>query len=75
MVAPIALYPDELLTQICIAATYPLEVVEAQRWVGKNPNLKGAGQRPGGGGHRIVHETRRAAGKARERRRQRPCSR
>ena len=41
MVAPIALYPDELLTQICIAATYPLEVVEAQRWVGKNPNLKG----------------------------------
>lgn len=32
MLAPIALYPDSLLSQILMAATYPLEVVEAQRW-------------------------------------------
>ncbi|WP_394128992.1 DUF3300 domain-containing protein [Shewanella maritima] len=31
--APIALYPDSLLTHILIAATYPLEVVQAQRWL------------------------------------------
>ena len=30
-----------LLAQMLMAATYPLEVVEAARWVGKNPNLKG----------------------------------
>ncbi len=41
MLAPIALYPDTLLAQMLMAATYPLEVVEAARWVGKNPNLKG----------------------------------
>jgi len=41
MLAPIALYPDSLLAQMLMAATYPLEVVEAARWVGKNPNLKG----------------------------------
>ena len=41
LVAPIALYPDALLSQIFIASTYPLEVVEAERWVKKNPNLKG----------------------------------
>jgi len=32
MLAPIALYPDPLLAQILMAATYPLEVVEANRW-------------------------------------------
>jgi len=32
MLAPIALYPDALLAQILMAATYPLEVVEAARW-------------------------------------------
>ncbi|MDI1301287.1 MAG: DUF3300 domain-containing protein [bacterium] len=32
MLAPIALYPDALLAQILMAATYPLEVVEASRW-------------------------------------------
>jgi hypothetical protein len=37
MVAPIALYPDPLLAQILMAATYPLEVVEADRWV-HDPN-------------------------------------
>lgn len=41
LVAPIALYPDSLLTQILMASTYPLEVVEAQRWVSKNASLKG----------------------------------
>jgi Protein of unknown function (DUF3300) len=41
LVAPIALYPDNVLTQIFIASTYPLEVVEAERWVKKNKNLKG----------------------------------
>ena len=41
MLAPIALYPDTLLTQMLMAATYPLEVVAADRWVGNQPNLKG----------------------------------
>lgn len=41
LVAPIALYPDSLLTQVLMASTYPLEVVEAQRWVSKNTKLKG----------------------------------
>lgn len=42
MLAPIALYPDSLLIQVLMAATYPLEVVQAARWVNQNPNLKGA---------------------------------
>ena len=33
LVAPIALYPDTLLSQILMASTYPLEVVQAERWV------------------------------------------
>jgi hypothetical protein len=41
MLAPIALYPDELLVQVLMAATYPLEVVQAARWVQAYPNLKG----------------------------------
>ena len=41
MLAPIALYPDSLLTQILMASTYPLEVVEAARWSRANPSLKG----------------------------------
>jgi hypothetical protein len=41
LLAPIALYPDQLLSQILIAATYPLDVVEAARFVQQNPNLKG----------------------------------
>ncbi len=40
MLAPIALYPDSLLVQILMAATYPLEVVAAARWVNANPGLK-----------------------------------
>src|SRR5256885_6322202 len=41
MLAPIALYPDSLLSQIFMASTYPLEVIEAARWSKANPNLKG----------------------------------
>jgi len=41
MLAPIALYPDALLIQMLIASTYPLEVVQAARWVNANPDLKG----------------------------------
>ena len=40
LVAPIALYPDSLLTQTLMASTYPLEIVEAARWLKKNPSLK-----------------------------------
>src|SRR5262249_44738355 len=42
MVAPIALYPDDVLSNVCIAATYPLEVVEADRWRKQNPSVQGA---------------------------------
>jgi hypothetical protein len=38
MLAPIALYPDTLLTQVLMAATYPLEIVEADRWVRQPDN-------------------------------------
>lgn len=41
LVAPIALHPDALIPQILMASTYPLEVVQAERWVKQNPNLKG----------------------------------
>jgi hypothetical protein len=41
MLAPIALYPDVLLSQILMASTYPIEVIEADRWVMSNPHLQG----------------------------------
>jgi hypothetical protein len=41
LLAPIALYPDSLLTQMLMASTYPLEVVQADRWVKANKDLKG----------------------------------
>ncbi|MBI5632687.1 MAG: DUF3300 domain-containing protein [Nitrospirae bacterium] len=41
MLAPVALFPDALLSQVLMASTYPLEVVEADRWVKKNPGLEG----------------------------------
>ena len=41
MLAPIALYPDALLSQILMASTYPREVVEAARWSRRNPGLNG----------------------------------
>lgn len=42
LLAPIALYPDSLLSHILIAATYPLEVIQAERWLSENPTLTGA---------------------------------
>ena len=41
LLAPVALYPDSLLTQILMASTYPLEVVKANNWVKQNKELKG----------------------------------
>ena len=41
LVAPIALYPDALLSQMLMASTYPLEVVAAARWVQANPGVSG----------------------------------
>jgi hypothetical protein len=41
MLAPIALYPDSLLSQVLMASTYPVEVVQADRWRRGNPNLAG----------------------------------
>ena len=41
MMAPIALYPDTVLSHVLIAATYPLEVVEAARWSRAYPELRG----------------------------------
>jgi hypothetical protein len=41
ILAPIALYPDDVLSQILIASTYPLEVVQADRWAKQNSGLKG----------------------------------
>ncbi len=40
LVAPIALYPDPLLAQTLAASTYPLELIQLQQWLQKNPNLK-----------------------------------
>jgi hypothetical protein len=40
LVAPIALYPDPLLAQILAASTYPLEIVQLEQWLKRNPNLK-----------------------------------
>ena len=41
MLAPIALYPDSLLVQVLMAATYPIDVVAADRWATANRNLSG----------------------------------
>ena len=38
LLAPVALYPDDLLMQMLMAATYPLEVVQAQRWLQQGQN-------------------------------------
>src|SRR5438045_5570470 len=40
LVAPIALYPDNLLSQTLVASTYPLEIIQLHQWLEKNPNLK-----------------------------------
>jgi len=39
-VAPIALYPDNLLSQTLVASTYPLEIIQLQQWLDRNKNLK-----------------------------------
>ena len=39
LVAPIALYPDALLAQIFVAATFPLDIVKADRFIDDNPDL------------------------------------
>jgi hypothetical protein len=41
LVAPLALYPDALLSQVLVASTYPLELVEAQQWLKRNEALRG----------------------------------
>lgn len=41
MLGPIALYPDKLLSQILMASTYPIEVIEADRWIRRHPELQG----------------------------------
>ncbi len=41
MLAPIALYPDSLLAQVLMAATYPADVVEAAKWSRANPDQQG----------------------------------
>jgi hypothetical protein len=41
MLAPIALYPDALVTQVLMASTYPLDIVEAARWRTEHKDLKG----------------------------------
>jgi hypothetical protein len=41
LVAPIALYPDSLLAEVLMASAYPLDIVQAERWVQANKNLTG----------------------------------
>ncbi|MFY9910443.1 MAG: DUF3300 domain-containing protein [Candidatus Sulfotelmatobacter sp.] len=41
LVAPIALYPDALVAQILAASAYPTQIVEAERFLEQNPDLKG----------------------------------
>ena len=41
LVAPVALYPDPLLSQILVASTYPLELVQAWQWLQRSPGLNG----------------------------------
>ena len=41
ILAPVALYPDDVLSQVLIASTYPLEIVQADRWAKQNSGLKG----------------------------------
>ncbi len=40
LVAPIALYPDPMLSQTLVACTYPLEIIQLQQWLEKNKGLK-----------------------------------
>ena len=40
LVAPVALYPDDLLAQVLVASTYPLELMQLQQWMAKHKELK-----------------------------------
>ena len=40
LVAPIALYPDQLLGQTLVASTYPLEIVQLKQWLDQHKDLK-----------------------------------
>jgi hypothetical protein len=42
LVAPIASYPDELVAEILTTSTYPIQIVEADRWLQQNSSLRGA---------------------------------
>jgi len=44
LLAPVALYPDQLLSQVFIASTYPLEVVQVHQWLQQNSTLQGDAQ-------------------------------
>ncbi|MFN6972749.1 MAG: DUF3300 domain-containing protein, partial [Rheinheimera sp.] len=39
MLAPVALYPDTVLSHVLIAATYPLEIIKATRWLSGKPGM------------------------------------
>src|SRR6201993_3447428 len=39
LVAPIALYPDPMLSQVLIASTYPLEIIQLQQWLAQNKGM------------------------------------
>jgi hypothetical protein len=41
LVAPLALYPDPILSQVLVASTYPLEIVQAERWLQQHSSLSG----------------------------------
>ncbi len=41
LVAPIALYPDPLLSQVLVASTYPIEIIQLQQWLARHKDLKG----------------------------------
>ena len=62
LVAPIALYPDELLANVLAASTYPLEVVQADRWVKAQQEPEGRCAQ-GGGRQAGVGRQRQGAGR------------
>src|SRR5215831_1529443 len=45
LVSPISLYPNSLLSNVLMASTYPLEIVQAERWLTRNKNLGGDAQK------------------------------
>jgi hypothetical protein len=49
LVAPIALYPDNLLSQTLVASTYPLEIIQLQQWLDKNQDLAQSAEVSGSG--------------------------